>query len=278
MSTKRVNPKSEYRNSKQILNSNFPNSKLTSFGTLEFRIWDLFWISCLGFRIFKLCIITLVFTFYILNFNCFAAPCYGTKLPAQKEFFLGAQTHVIFKRYLEDDFGKLRSTQHFLLVSYGLNDWLSIDLKGGSGNIKQRPVTSDEIHYISNFAGGYGFRLRFYDRKNIKMVFGFQHISIHPKSTHLGDIKNQAILDDWQTSILASCNFKKITPYLGTRWSRIDYIHKVNGDRKRKMSDLTKSFGFIFGFDLPLTENFWLNLEGSAFDSEAVAFSLNYSF
>lgn len=220
----------------------------------------------------------LIFTFCILHFNCHAAPCYGAKMPQKEEFFAGLQTHAIFKRYLENEYGKLRSVQHFLLLSYGIFDWLSIDLKGGAGNIKQHPIGNDEVDYVSNFAGGYGFRLRLYDHKDIKMVFGFQHISAHPKSARLGDNKNQAILDDWQASISCSYDFKKITPYFGTRWSRIDYIHKINADRKRKMSDLTKGAGFIFGFDLPLTKKAWINLEGSILDSEALAFSLNYSF
>jgi hypothetical protein len=209
---------------------------------------------------------------------CYAAPCYGTKLPKKRQAFWGLQTHTIFRRYLEDEFGKVRSTQHFLLLSYGVYDWLSIDLKGGSGNIKQRPISSNEVDYTSNFAGGYGFRLKILDKQKLKSVFGFQHISVHPKSTHLGSVKNKAILDDWQVSLLTSGGFKKINPYIGTRWSRVDYIHRQSDIRKRKMSDLTKSFGLIFGFDLPITEKIWLNLEGSAFDSEALAFTLNYSF
>ncbi len=207
-----------------------------------------------------------------------AAPCYGTKMPKEKQFFLGAQTHTIFKRYLEDDFGKVRSTQHFLLVSWGLYDWLAIDLKGGAGNIKQRPITSDEIDYSSSFAGGYGFRLRLYEEDKLKMVFGFQHISVHPKSTHLGNIKHMAILDDWQASLLLSRDFKNITPYLGVRWSRVDYIHWIGSERKRVMSDLTDSIGLIAGCDISISERVWLNLEGQFFDSEALAFSLNYKF
>lgn len=214
----------------------------------------------------------------ITNNFCFAAPCYGTKMPKKKEFFVGAQTHSIFKRYLEDEFGKIRSTQYFINLSYGVCDWFSIDLKGGSGNIKQHPVGSDEVDYTSNFAGGYGLRLKFYDKQNTKMVFGFQHTSVHPKSTHLGDTKNQAILDDWQTSLLASYNFKKVTPYIGTRWSRIDYIHKEAGTRKRKMSDLTKDIGLVFGCDLDIGKRVWFNLEGQFFGGEALAVSVNYNF
>jgi hypothetical protein len=90
-------------------------------------------------------------------------------------------------------------------------------------------------------------------------------------------MKHKAVLDDWQFSALVSYNLKKITPYLGSRWSRADYIHWVNGERDRVKSDLTKSFGLIFGFDLPVTKRVWLNLEGQFLDSEALAFSLNYS-
>jgi len=223
-----------------------------------------------------------IFLFFILilcwALPSYAAPCYGTRMPEKKEFTVGLQTHSIFKRYLEDEQGKLRSTQHFLLISYGICDWLSLDLKGGAGNIKQHPVGSDELDYHSGFAGGYGFRLKLYDREKIRMVFGFQHISVHPPAAHLGDTRHEAILDDWQFSFLVSRDIFKVTPYLGTHWSRIDYIHRSSGDRKRVMSDLTKDVGLIVGLDLPVSEKVWFNLEGQFFDSEALAFSVNFSF
>ncbi|MDD4893954.1 MAG: hypothetical protein PHW54_01400 [Candidatus Omnitrophica bacterium] len=222
------------------------------------------------------------FLIFILIF-CFvaplyAAPCYGTKMPGKKHFFVGLQNYTIFKRYLEHQNGKIRSIQDFLNVSYGVFDWLSIDLKGGAGDVKQHPVSASEVRYYTNFAGGYGFRLKLFDKNNIKSVCGFQHISVHPSSTYVGTVKNKAILDDWQVSFLVSYDFKKITPYIGTRWSRTDYIHKQDGDRKRVKSDQSKSIGLIAGFDLPLSNKIWLNIEGSFFDNEAAAFSLNYSF
>jgi len=221
-----------------------------------------------------------IFTLCVLSFTlaCYAAPCYGTKLPEKKGVFIGTQTHAIFKRYLENEFGKVRSLQHFLLLSYGLFDWLAIDLKGGAGYIKQRPVTSAEVDYPTNFAGGYGFRLKFYNKEDLKMVFGFQHISVHPHSVHLGTVKNSAVLDDWQYSLLVSKDIFKVTPYLGARWSRADYIHWAGPDRKRVMSDLTKSIGLICGIDIPVGKKAWVNLEGEFLDSEAFAFSLNYNF
>lgn len=214
----------------------------------------------------------------LLITEIYAAPCYGTRLPEKNKFFTGMQSYSIFKRYLGDNRGKLRSQQEFVLASYGVFNWLSIDLKGGAGNIKQHPVSSSEVDYSTSFAGGYGLRVKLFDKHNIKSVFGFQHISVHPKHTYVDGVKNRAILDDWQTSLLISYAFKKITPYLGTRWSRLDYIHWIGEDRKRLMSDRTKSFGLIYGFDIPVTQKIWVNLEGSAFDSEAFACSLNYSF
>lgn len=223
-------------------------------------------------------IIPYVFLMFLFTSNAYSAPCYGTKLPKQKNFFVGVQNHTIFKRYLENEFGKIRSTQNFLLLSYGVFDWFSIDLKGGAGSIKQHPLGSDENDFPSSFNGGYGFRLRVWENESTKMVFGFQHISVHPKKIHLENIEYTAILDGWQFSLLTSRDFKKITPYIGTVWSRVDYIRWVEEDRKRRMSDLTKSIGLVFGFDLPLTEKIWINLEGRAFDGESAAFSVNYAF
>ena len=106
----------------------------------------------------------------ILATSSYAAPCYGTKMPEKKEIFLGLQYHDIFKRYLKDHYGTYRSMQNFLLLSYGIFDWLSIDLKGGVGNFKQHPETGSVIDYPTFLGGGYGFRLKLFDRQPVKMV------------------------------------------------------------------------------------------------------------
>lgn len=222
-------------------------------------------------------ILALILLSYLISFS-YAAPCYGTRMPKQNKLFLGLQNHTLSNRYLINDFGKVSSIQNFLLLSYGVFDWLSIDLKGGVGNIKQHPVASEKIDYPSYLGGGYGFRLKLLDRKKIKSVFGFQHISIHPKTVDLAWVKNKAVLDDWQFSLIASYDFSRITPYIGTKWSRLDYIHWVGNNRKRVKPDLTKNVGMILGFDLSITKNIWVNLEGQIFDGEAASVSLNYSF
>lgn len=226
----------------------------------------------------KVGILVLFFVFY--HIQVFSAPAYGTKLPEKHRVFMGIQTYNIFKRYLEDDFGKLRSLQHFLLLSYGVTDWFSIDLKGGAGYIKAHPLGSDELDYPTSFAGGYGLRLKFYDNreKMIRAVFGFHHISVHPKKIHVNGVKHKAVLDDWQVSLLVSKDIFSLTPYVGVKWSRVDYIHWVNEDRKRRMSDLTRSIGAILGVDIPMSSNTWINIEGHIGDEEAVAFAVMYQF
>ncbi len=222
----------------------------------------------------------ILFTVLILSLSSVAnaAPCYGTKLPEKKKIFMGFQSYSVLKSYLEKEAGKLRSQQEFLLLSYGVYDWLSLDLKGGAGYIKQHPSASDELDYPKFFGGGYGFRVKFFDRQNSKVVFGFQHISIHPHTTSIANAKHKAVSDDWQFSLLASYCLKKINPYLGTRWSRYDYIHWIDRDRDRVKSDLGRGIGLIVGCYLAISQKIWFNYEGQFLDRQALSISANYSF
>ncbi|MEW6008646.1 MAG: hypothetical protein AB1629_03325 [Candidatus Omnitrophota bacterium] len=208
----------------------------------------------------------------------YAAPCYGTKMPQEKKIFIGLQTHSVLNRTLEKEYGKIRSLQNFFLLSYGILDWLSLDLKGGVGNIKQRPDTGSGIDYHTYLGGGYGFRARIYQKEKTKIVFGFQHISIHPHTVSVGVSKYKAVLDDWQFSLLLSHDFFKLTPYIGTRWSRMDNINWIDTVRNREKSDLAKSVGLIIGADIPISKKVWLNIEGQSFDATAIAGSLNFAF
>lgn len=209
---------------------------------------------------------------------CEAAPSYGTKMPEKKQLYFGGQSYSVQQRDLEGDNGEISSLQHFLLISYGVTDWFSLDLKGGAGDTHQTPDGGDEISYPAYMAGGYGFRIRLYEDEATRLVFGFQHISAHPYSVFVGNVKHKAVIDDWQFSFLVSRDFQGITPYLGTRWSRMDYIHWREDDRKRVQSDLTKSAGLLVGVDVPVNEKVWLNFEGQFLDARAVAASLNFHF
>ena len=122
------------------------------------------------------------------------------------------------------------------------------------------------------------FRLKLYEHDHSKMVFGFEHISIHPHTVSIGASKHKAVLDDWQFSFLTSYDLGVITPYLGTRWSWMNQIHWTDTVRKLEKSDLGRSTGLIVGTDIPLTQRVWLNVEGQFLDATAVAGSINLSF
>jgi len=221
------------------------------------------------------------FCFLFLMFSaevCYSAPSYGTKMPKQNQVFWGGQTYSVVKRNLDGDNGKLNSLQHFLLISYGITDWFSLDLKGGAGDTHQTPDSGDEISYPAYLSGGYGFRIRLFETEATKAVFGFQHISVHPYSVFVGNVKRKAVIDDWQFSILASQRFEYMTPYIGTRWSRMDYIRWIDDARKRVKSKLGESVGIIIGTDVPMGNKIWLNFEGQFLDAQALAASVNFHF
>jgi len=207
-----------------------------------------------------------------------AAPAYGTKLPGQWQFQIGAQSYTVFERKLYRDQGEIRSQQQFLNISLGFTDWFTLDLKGGSGDIEQKPDIGNAIKYETYVGGGYGFRLKFLDTEKTDAVFGFQHISIHPVTQIIDGVKHKAVLDDWNWSFLVGHRLGMVEPYAGVRWSRMDYIHWVDNERKRVKSDLDRSTGAILGFNIFLKEDFWLNVEGNAFDTEALAAGFNYQF
>ena len=219
-----------------------------------------------------------LFILGVLSNPCLAAPSYGTKMPQKEQFHIGGQTYLVAERELEGQNGEIKSIQHFLLISYGVTDWFSLDLKGGAGDTHQKPPRADEISYPAYLGGGYGFRLRLYEQEQTKLVFGFQHISIHPYSIFIGNVKHKAVIDDWQLSFLASRQLEHLTPYIGMRWSRMDYIHWVDDVRNRVKSDLDRSIGLLVGTDIPLSEKIWLNIEGQFFDAQAVAASILFHF
>ncbi len=208
-----------------------------------------------------------------------AAPAYGTKMPKQKEFFSGIQHYEIMDRHLKNDQGDMRSRQEHVLLSYGVTDWLSLDLKASMGTIEHKAASGDRIKYKDPvWGGGYGFRIRLYEGGPVKIVTGFQHISIHPKTREISGVEHNAILDDWQGSALISYDLKKCTPYTGVRYGVTDYIHRQGVERKRISPSGSRRTDMILGVDIPLGEKVWVNLEGAAGTGSAVATSLNFRF
>ncbi len=223
-------------------------------------------------------ILTAVILFVFVANEAIAAPCYGTDMPKEDEWFKAFEANVVLERDLEDSHGELESSQYFLDLSYGLTDKISIDLKVGVGNLMHRPDDSYKINYDTAFAGGYGFRVLMYDNpeRGLKGVWGFQHISVHPPTIRNNADENEAIVDDWQISALISKDVTFFVPYLGAKISRCDVIHTVGGERGRKKSD--ELIGIVLGTDIKLGNSFKLNIEGRAIDETSFSTRLSFLF
>ena len=59
---------------------------------------------------------------------------------------------------------------------------------------------------------------------------------------------------------------------------RMDYINWVDSVRNRVKSSPSKSLGVVAGLDIPISEKFWINIEGQFIEVKAFATSLNFRF
>ncbi len=214
-----------------------------------------------------------------LSQNCLAAPCYGPRMPAKNRWILGYESDFIFKRKLADNYGTMRSFQHFFTMSVGIFDWLSLDGKLGIGDVKTWAGDYPAVKYDYGFSGAYGFRIKVLDdqKHGLTGILGFQHISVHPPGKNIDDNKNQCIVDDWQASVLISKKIKDFGPYLGLKVSECDLIHRLNETgRKRRKSELAP--GLFVGADYYIKDRIKLNIEARFLDETAVSGGASYIF
>lgn len=211
----------------------------------------------------NLIVFVLVFLSLILAQPAQATPAYGTKMPVKKETFFGLQDYYVRSRSLENDQGRVRSIQNYFMASYGLSDWLALDLKLSLYSyFRHDPSSGNQMKYNNPvWGGGYGFRIKAYESGPVKAVVGFQHFSIHPKTVKANGEKNSGILEDWQGSALVSYQLKYFTPYIGPRYTMMDYIHRLDNERKMLKSDEDRRVGIVTGVDIPVNDRVWVNLE-----------------
>jgi len=222
--------------------------------------------------------LALMFLMVVLAFPRIGAcaPCYGTAMPQKDKFFSGFQAHRVLDKKLKNDQGSMRSTQGLYLLSWGVSDRFCLDGKIGVGGLRQQPQNSEQIAYKAWFSGGYGFRMQLLRRDLTKIVWGFQHISTHPRARQVDGAKHKAIMDDWQVSFLASRCFSRFVPYAGLRLGRMDYIHWVEQLGHRVRSDMARSLSGILGTDFKVSDKSWINLEVQAPNGTAASISYNF--
>jgi len=223
-------------------------------------------------------IITMGLILYFFN-QALAAPCYGTHMPEKKKISLGLEYNFVIKRDFQHDNGRVKNPDQFFTLSYGLFDWLSIDLKGGSGKITYKDSQYGDEEFSTSFSGAYGFRVRLYENseKKIKIVAGFQHISVHPRSVDTPAGRYKVVVDEWQGSVLGSAAFRQFTPYFGVKYGTYDLIRWID-DANRKRYKSEDNLGLVTGLDFNISKNLRLNTEFGFLDGQAASVSLNLDF
>ncbi len=222
----------------------------------------------------------LVTSYWLLVTVVHAAPSYGTHMPEEKHWTCGAEGDFVIDRDLDNEQGATEGNRYFVTASLGVFSWLSLDGKIGVGDVEwKRGSIGDDLSYSTNFAGGYGFRVRLYENEDwgIKSVAGFQHISVHPDPKNQGGIKHETIIDDWQGSLLVSKAIGDLIPYIGGRYGSLDFI-KWENEKERKRINSEEYYGLILGMDYWLGESIKLNLEGTFLDGEEIAMGITCDF
>jgi hypothetical protein len=210
----------------------------------------------------------------------YAAPAYGTHMPQKRHWTWGVEGNFIIDRNLDNDEGAINGNRYFVTGSYGIFSWLSFDGKVGVGDVDwERTKGNEDLSYDANFAGAYGFRIKGYENEEqgIKSVVAFQHISVHPGAKNQGGDKHEAIIDEWQGSIIISKDIGNFVPYVGARYGTLDFIKWVNEqDRKRIQSE--NYYGVVIGFDYRLNNITKINLEGVFLDGTEFAIGISRDF
>ncbi|MBN3038073.1 MAG: hypothetical protein JW869_01490 [Candidatus Omnitrophica bacterium] len=228
-------------------------------------------------------IIIITFTILLSLFPqiSYTAPTNGTYFPEQGKSEAGYEYNYMHKRQLRRDYGALRIRDHFYVCSVGVFDWLAVNGKIGLGDIRHTDdIHRPQIDYEPGFAGGYGFRIKAYEdkEKKLSLIFGFQHISVHPLDEEMEEDKFEGVADDQHVSAIIAKEFTNFTAYAGIRGAECDIIYGVNGQaRKRRTSK--KFFGVTSGVDIYLFDHkMRLNFEGRFIDETAVSTTITYLF
>jgi len=225
------------------------------------------------------------FLFFIISFvssgMLFAAPSGGTRLLERGKIETGYEYNNMFERTLARSYGDLSTADNFFTLSVGVFDWLTLDGKIGVGDERLKGgIHLPKLQLPTGFAGGYGFRVRFFEHAGtgVRIIAGAQHICVHPQARSIDDDKYGTILDDWQVSGLAAKKFKYLTPYIGMKLSDCQFIYTINKhDRKRIYS--RNHIGFVFGSDFWILEKkIRVNVEARLFDENAFSTAVAYTF
>lgn len=217
--------------------------------------------------------------FLFFPYRISAAPTYGPDMPETGKIDIGYQSNLVFNHRLSDSYGKIKSAQHFLDLSYGVYDWFSFDGKLGVGDATHEGASFQKVDYGYSFAGGYGFRIRLMDsaKYKAKAALGFHHISVHEQDKVINGDEYESFLDDWQADLTVSRNFGPVDPFIGVKASKFDMVYNIDhGGRKRRPPKYWT--GVVAGCGINLREDISVRIEGHFIDETSLSSGIYYKY
>lgn len=216
--------------------------------------------------------------FFLPFVKCLAAPVYGPELPKRGQWHMGFQGNFVLRKDMHKGLNEVLSRQYFYNASYGLYDWLSFDGKLGVGDFEFTAEIPGNLNFEIGFSGGYGLRAKVYDDKinALKGIIGFHHISIHPPSESIGDVKYSAVYDEWEISFFASKKFGLIEPYIGGKVSQVFIIRRDNLEDDWSWNGSKEHIGFIIGSNFNISDRWYINVESRFLDEGAVSVAVSF--
>ena len=231
-------------------------------------------------KISKIAISSLVVTSFLIFYPevSFAAPTCGVHMPKRNTVDFGIEGYSLRCYKTKDEVqAKLKGDGVFLSLTYGIFDWLVMDLKFGSSSIRNDVFEATKYDYGASWGGGYGFRWQLYknEDKGIKIITGIQHMSIHPKANDL-NTKRKSILDDWQVQLLISKLWKSLDFYGGIKSSIGRYIRKFN--ETSETVSLDEHISAVVGTEFYINDKWHLNLEARFLEEDSFTLGIRYQF
>ncbi len=222
----------------------------------------------------------ILIVFLLCAAKVYAMPTQGAVLPDKGSWAQGLEVNFLFEKEMKHPKGKVDSRQYFTMLSYAPSDWFCFDFRAGSGNLKFEENSNGTINYNTAFAGGYGFRARLTqaNRSFMDILYGFQHISVHPDPRRVDGIKNEISMDDWQASVICAKKINFLYPYAAVKYSRVNLTRITSESKDRKISGSIDRVGFAAGIDFIINKYINANLEGRFFDEKGFSVNLSWRF
>jgi hypothetical protein len=224
--------------------------------------------------------IIIIFLAILLLFcqNAGAIPSEGDFIPGLNQTLWAVQLNNIFLRDFNKVEGKASTAQCFIQASYGISERFFLDGKVGVGNISFDVNDGPKLDFPTGFAGGYGFRYLVHEnkKKDIKSIFGFQHISCHPYKDTVNDVQYHVIWDEWQGTWLFIKEYKKAAVYCGPQYSSTQLKYKVDSWRRRLKAE--DCWGMLVGGNYNINKNVTIRAEARFFDEWGLNFGISHQF